>query len=176
MHQCIYACAPDSWCLFNCICRVTWKCVTPCGTVHVSQSSLFWSHTLVRMCTCISTIGMCTWLHMYVAPPLLSYMQTWMTLCVCWPRICTCISTCMHGQLTAHVCSIPFEQMSLYLCPNVENMGTPLWNCECVPVMLLLVHILVRNVSLSVHICVSETPLTGGEKSLIGNDRPLIGV
>ena len=42
----------------------------------------FWSHTLFKMCTCISTlIYVLTWLHMSVPPHLYSFMKTWMPLC-----------------------------------------------------------------------------------------------
>ena len=55
MHQYLYICAPDYLCLFHCLCPVTWKTwLSLCGTVCVSQSCLFWSHTLDRMCTSIS--------------------------------------------------------------------------------------------------------------------------
>ena len=56
---------------------------------NVSESPLFWSHTLVRMCTCIST-----YMHVYLTPmsvalPLHSYIGTWVLMCdtVCVPVI-----------------------------------------------------------------------------------------
>ena len=81
----------------------------------------FWSHTLFKMCTCISTlIYVLTWLHMSVPPHLYSFMKTWMPLCdiVClsqsayfwlhtFVRMCTCISTCIYVHLTPHFSLIP---------------------------------------------------------------------
>ena len=108
----------------------TW--VPLCGTVCVSQSPYFWSHTLIKMCTCISTciqvhltpevlhplcivtqkhgcscmalcmcpshlisgptpslecvhssvhVLMSTWVPNSCAPPLHSYMETWVPMC-----------------------------------------------------------------------------------------------
>ena len=76
----------------------------PCVALCVSSSPLFWSHTLVGMCTCIST---CMHVHltsMSAITPLHSHMQTWVALCVfqSWHflshtliRMCTCIHACM---------------------------------------------------------------------------------
>ena len=78
------------------------------GSVFLSQSSHFCCHTLFRMCTCIST-----WIYVYLTwnstsgqPPMDSYMEIWVPLCVTlsmshspwlWShtlfRMCTCIST-----------------------------------------------------------------------------------
>ena len=88
------------------------------GTVYVFQSPHICSHTLFRMCSCIS---ICIHVHLTVPmvaqPPMHCYMQTWIPLCgsVCvsqsldhWShtlfRMCTCISTCIHVHLTYHVC------------------------------------------------------------------------
>ena len=54
-----------------------------CSSVCLSQSPPFWSHTLFRMCTCIST---CIYVHLtpvVAKPPMDSYMETWVPLCVC---------------------------------------------------------------------------------------------
>ena len=63
----------------------TWVCLD--GTMFVSQSPHFCSHTLFRMCTCIST---CTYVHltpMLAKPPMDSYTETWVPVCgtVCVP-------------------------------------------------------------------------------------------
>ena len=93
-----------------------WHCV--CLPV-----TYFWSHTLFKMCTCISTlIYVLTWLCMSVPPHLNSFMRTWVPLCdiVClsqsawdfWShtfvRMCTCISTCIYANLSSEFCSSPY--------------------------------------------------------------------
>ena len=97
----------------------TW--VPLCASVFQSQSHHFWSHTLFRMCTCIST---CIYLH--PTPHVSSTPYRWLHVnlcscmwhCVCVPvtlllithlvKMCTCISTWIHVHLTAHVCSTPY--------------------------------------------------------------------
>ena len=87
-----------------------------CGTVCVSQSPCFWSYTLVRMCTCIST-----WIYVHLtahvcSTPMQILMETWVPLFGSvfmsqsphfYPhtlfRMCTCISTCIYVHLTPHV-------------------------------------------------------------------------
>ena len=84
------------------------------------QSVHFQSHTLIKMCTCIST---CIHVHQtyhVCFTPLNSYMEALVPLCgtvvVSQPphfsphalfRMCTCISTCTHDHQTSHVCSTP---------------------------------------------------------------------
>ena len=92
-----------------------------CSSVCVSQSSCFWSHTLVRMCTCIST-----WIYVHLtvlvcSTPYAMFDWYWMTLCCslfesqspyfCSNtlfRMCTYISTCIYVHLTPHVSSTPY--------------------------------------------------------------------
>ena len=56
----------------------TW--VPVCGIVCLSQSPYFWTHTLVRMCTCINLVFMSTQLPMLAQHPMDSYMETWVTI------------------------------------------------------------------------------------------------
>ena len=57
MHQYMYFCLPDSQCLVPPHLHTYMKRWIPlCGTVCVFQSLYFWSHTLFKMCTCISTL------------------------------------------------------------------------------------------------------------------------
>ena len=89
----------------------TW--VPVCVTVCLSQSPFFWSHTLFRMCTCISTCIMWTWVQNSDTPLLHSYIETRVPQCggVCvyqshhfWShtlfRMCTFISACIYVHLT----------------------------------------------------------------------------
>ena len=107
MHHYMHVCPPDCPCLVHPLCIVSWKlCVPLCVTVCVFQSPCLWSHTLVRICTCILHVFMSTLLPMLAEPPMDSYMETLVPLCftVCvsqspclWShtlfRMCTCIST-----------------------------------------------------------------------------------
>ena len=83
-------------------------CVPLYGSVFMFQSSNFSSHTLFRMCTCISTWYFCLpyLLMCSSAFPMHSFMETWVPLfvtvcvsqspCLCFHtlfRMCTCIST-----------------------------------------------------------------------------------
>ena len=91
------------------------------GSVFVSQLSYFCCHTLFRMCTWIST-----WINVYLtphvwSPPMDSYIESWVHLCVTscvshspwlWShtlfRMCTCISTWIYVHLDAYVCCTPY--------------------------------------------------------------------
>ena len=91
------------------------------GSVCMSQSPCFWSHTFVRIYTCIST-----WIYVHLTAHvystlMYSLVETGVPLCgiVClsqspcfWShtlfRRCTCISTWIYVHLTVHVCSTPF--------------------------------------------------------------------
>ena len=97
----------------------TW--VPVCGIVCLAQSPYFWTHTLVRMCTCISTWFMSTWLSMFAPCPMHSLVESWVSLYVsvfvyqspkfCSNtlfRMCTCIRTWLYVHLTAHVYSTPY--------------------------------------------------------------------
>ena len=67
----------------------TW--VPVCGIVCLSQSPYFWTHTLVRMCTCIS---ICIYVHQFrsaplpvhsfAPPPLHSYIAGCSCMTVLW--------------------------------------------------------------------------------------------
>ena len=117
MHQYMYACASDYPCMLHCPCTVTYKTWVPLVTLCVSQSSHFWFHTLVRMCTCVSTC-----MYEQLIPHVCSIPFEQIhgkhgcpigTLCVCWSflfwstnlvRMCRCINTYMHVSLTPKVC------------------------------------------------------------------------
>ena len=106
----------------SCYCIVWWKiCVPLYGSVFVPGHPYFCSHTLFRMCTCISTC-----IYVYLTPhfgqPLMdSYMESWVPLCVTLPvshspwlwshtlfRMCTCISTWIYVHLAAYIWSTPY--------------------------------------------------------------------
>ena len=124
----------------KCICistctYVNWTpnvCFTPFAYFHGKMDSSVWhcvclpfiyfrSHTMFKMCTCISTlIYVLTWLPMSVPPNLNSFMKTWVPLCdiVClsqsayfWShtfvRMYTCINTCIYVHLTPHFSLMP---------------------------------------------------------------------
>ena len=57
------------------------------GPVFVSQSPHFCSHTLLRICTCISTCIYVNHSSTFCSTPLDSYMESWVPLCssVCVP-------------------------------------------------------------------------------------------
>ena len=65
----------------------TW--VPMCDIVCMFQSVLFWSHTLFRMCTCISTCIYVNSTSHVILCPMDSYMETWVplhvTVCLCVP-------------------------------------------------------------------------------------------
>ena len=111
--------------------------------VYVSQSPLFWSHTLVRMCTCFS---ICTNVHLTphyyftIITQLHGNVYTSWVMCVCpsyplWDAhlglMCTCISTCMHLHLTPISAPLPLHRY-------IETL-VPLCGTVCVQVILLLV-------------------------------------
>ena len=63
----------------------TWQPM--CGIVSLSQSHFFWSQTLVRMCTCIST---CIYVHLtphFILTPL---------CIITWKDVCPCIAQCEY--------------------------------------------------------------------------------
>ena len=113
-------------------------CILVCCHVNVPVT-LIWSHTLVRMCTCIR---ICMHIHWTMSlPPLCIVAHK--HLCHCGPmcvsqspliwslvRMCTYISTCMHVHLTSHMCP------PLHSCVQT---CVPLWYLVCVPVTPLLV-------------------------------------
>ena len=96
-----------------------WQCVC------VFQSPYHWSHTLIKMCTCISTC-----IHVHLTDHVCftfwnSDMDIWVPLCgnvcmcVCvlqsaclWChtliKMCTCISTCIYVNLSSELWYTPF--------------------------------------------------------------------
>ena len=167
VHLCGSVCGSQSPCFWPltmarmCTCINTWIyvhltahiCSTPthsymetwvplCGSVFLSQSPDFCSHTLFRMCTCIRTWFVSTQLHMLGQPPLDSYMKTSVPLCgsLCvsqssclWShtliKMCTCISTCILVNVTIHVCFIPplnsYMESWVALCGSVAVSQSP---------------------------------------------------
>ena len=74
------------------------------GSVFVSQSPHFCSHTLFQMCIWIVHVLMSIWLPILAWPPLHSYIETW----VPHAAQCVCINhstsgTCTYVYLTPHV-------------------------------------------------------------------------
>ena len=120
-----YFCSHDLYRMCTCISTCTSVyltpnvCFTPFAYLHGKMGSsvwhcvclsviYFWSHTLFKMCTFISTsIYALTWLPMSAPPHLNSLINTWVSLCdfgylsqsaYIWSqtlvRMCICISTC----------------------------------------------------------------------------------
>ena len=82
VHPSVHVYMSISPCLLHPLRIVIRKPGCPCVAVCVSMTPIF-SHTLVRMCTCIST-GIYVHLTPHVcSTPLYSFIQTWVTLCVC---------------------------------------------------------------------------------------------
>ena len=83
VHLTLHACSTS---LHSCV----QTCVPLCGAKCMSQSPLLWSHTLVRMCTCISTC-----MHVHLTSHIWStpFEKSCTNMCaLMWP--------CMHVQVT----------------------------------------------------------------------------
>ena len=102
---------------------VTWKHGFLCVTQYVcfSQSTYVPTPCLEWLCASVH-VCISTQLPMVAQAPMDSYMETWVPLCgtLCvsqspsfWShtliKMCTCITTCLHVNLTYHVCFTPFE-------------------------------------------------------------------
>ena len=118
----------------------TW--VPLCGSVCVFQSPCFWSHTLVRMYTCIGT-----WIYVHLtthvcSTPMHSLMETWMLLCgivcllqsssFCSPPCLECVHTSVH------------EFMSIWLPMSSPPLCIVWWKsgCPCMSVCLCPSHLI----------------------------------
>ena len=116
------------------------------GSVFVYQSSHFCCPTLYKMCTCIST-----WIYVYLTahmsgpPPMDSYMEIWVPLCVtaCVSQspyfcsytlftMCTCINTWIYVYVTPHVWSTPYGNLH-------GKLGAPVYHFFYVPFILVVV-------------------------------------
>ena len=140
MHKYTYAFAPDSPCLLDPLCIVSWikgcTCVALC--VCVSQSCLLWSHTLVRICTCIRT---CMYVHLTAHVCCTTFK---FTCKLGWPCavLYECPSHCFSGltfllecaHASVHICMTSW--LSMYGPPPwnayMETTGASVWHCVCV--------------------------------------------
>ena len=144
MHQYMNLCLPYTPCLVHPLWIVTWKVGCPCVSLHVCPSHLIFVPTPCLECVHASVHEfMSTWLLMSGPPPMHSLMETWVPLygsvfvsqsshfcCHTLFRMCTCISTWIYVHLTPHVWSTP--------CMFDGNLGAPVWQCVCVPVISFL--------------------------------------
>ena len=101
----------------------TW--VPLCDSVCLSQSPHLWSHTLIKMYTCISTCIHANWLPISALSLLHIYMQTWMSLCgiVCLFQSSHSSLACVHASV--HVLISPWVSMSAP--PNWNRGLTSKW-------------------------------------------------
>ena len=111
------------------------------GSVFVSQVSHFCSHTLFRMCTCIS-IGIYVHLTPHISStPMYSYMESWLLLCVCTSHpacgLTPCLE-CVHASVQEFM-STWLPSSGPALCILWCQVGCPVWQCVCVPVTSFLI-------------------------------------
>ena len=99
MHQNMYACPPSSPCLLHSLCIVAWKYVHPYVPPCVLfQSSFFWSHTLVRACTCTST---CMNVHMTPHSCYIPMHSCIKNVYPVWPHMCVPVMAPVSSQVTS---------------------------------------------------------------------------
>ena len=117
----------------------TW--VTLCDSVCVSQSPCFWSQTLVRMCTCIST-----WIYVHLTTHVYST-----PLCIVgWKHGCPCVALCVchnhptSGHTSCLECVHPSVHvfMSTWLPMSALPLCIVWWKpgCPCMTVCLYPSH------------------------------------
>ena len=115
------------------------------GSVFVSQSSHFCCHTLFLECVHASVHEFMSTLHpMSGPPPMDSYTESWVPLCVtlsmsihpgCGPTPCL-----EYFHASVH----EFMSTWLLMCGPppmyslMETWGAPVWQCVCVPIIFFL--------------------------------------
>ena len=122
MHQYMYTCPPDlPWCASSHLNSYIETWVPLCDNVYVSQSPACGPKPWLK-CLYVSVhVFMSTQLPMLAQPPMNSYLETWVIMCVTvcvsqspcfwchtYIKVCTCISTWIHVHLAPHVYSTPF--------------------------------------------------------------------
>ena len=122
MQQYINLCPPGCLCLVHPLSIVWWKPGCPCMAVCLCPSHLISVATPCLECVHASVHEFMSTLHpMSGPPPMDSYMESWVPLCVTlsmshspwlWShtlfRMCSCISTWIYVYLTPHVWSTPY--------------------------------------------------------------------
>ena len=127
MHQYIYLCPHDFQCHLKPVFILTWKHEFLCATVFVCWSCNFCSHTLFRMCTCIST---CLSVHMT-------------------PHECPCVAVCVcpshpasgHTPWLACIQASVHVYTSTWLPMSVHPLCIVWWKHGCACVALCVCHI-----------------------------------
>ena len=142
-------CPPGCLCLVHSLCIVWWKPGCPCMAVCLCPSHLISVATPCLECVWASVHEFMPTLHpMSGPPPMDSYMEHWVPLCVtacvsqspyfcCYTlfRMCTCISTWIYVYLTLHIWSTPYGYLH-------GKKGAPVCHCMSDPVTLfLLLHL-----------------------------------
>ena len=146
-------CPPGCLCLVHPLCIVWWKPGCPCMAVCLCPSHLISVATPCLECVHGSVHKFMFTLHrMSGPPPMDSYMESWVPLCVtacvsqspyfCYYtlfRMCTCISTWIYVHLAAYVWSTPYAYfdgnlgapcMAVCLCPShLISVATPCLEC-----------------------------------------------
>ena len=145
-------CPPGCLCLVQPLCIVWWKPGCPCMTVCLCSSHLVSVATPCLECVHASVHEFMSTLHpMCGPPPMDSYMESWVPLCVTacvsqspyfccftWFRMCTCISTWIYVHLAAYVWSTPMHSLMepwhpclvVCLCPShLISVATPCLEC-----------------------------------------------
>ena len=120
-------------------------CVPLYGSVFVSQSPHFRSHTLFRMCIWIVHVFLSIWLPILAWPPLHCYMETWISLCdsvcvfqwsYCWSH--TPWLRFLHASVHVYMSTWLTMSASPFLNSYMETW-VPLCGSVCVAVILLVV-------------------------------------
>ena len=146
-------CPPGCLCLVHPLCIVWWKPGCPCMAVCLCPSHLISVATPCLECVHASVHEFMSTLHpMSGPPPMDSYMESWVPLCVTlsvfqspwlWSHtlftMCTCISTWIYVHLAAYVWSTPIcivwwkpgcPCMAVCLCPShLISVATPCLEC-----------------------------------------------
>ena len=121
MNLCPHGCL----CLVHPLCIVWWKPGCPCMAVCLCSSHLISVSTPCLECVHASVLEFMSTLHpMSGPPPMDSYMESWVPLCVtaCLSqspsfcsytlfRLCTCISTWIYVHMAAYVLSTPMHSL-----------------------------------------------------------------
>ena len=139
------------------LCLVSWKLGCPCLSLCLCSSNpAFWSHTLFRMCTCISTWYLCPpdFPYLVAHQPMHSLMETWVSLygrVFDVPVILHCVPTpcleCVHASVHEFRsfwlsiiwyspvcivwCQVECPCMAVCLCPG-QPISDPTPCLECV--------------------------------------------
>ena len=152
MHQYINLCLPYTPCLVHPLWIVTWKVGCPYVSLHVCPSHLIFVATPCLESVHASVHEFMSTLHsMSGPPPMDSYIESWVPLCVtacvsqspyfcCYTlfRKCPCISTWIYVHLAAYVWSTPMHSLMepwhpclvVCLCPShLISVGTLCLEC-----------------------------------------------